>query len=112
MAFEHVNSVLLADIGSVHTRLALIDIVEGQYRFVAGARTRTTAEAPLGSVNIGLDRAAQAITAATGRRLIGPGAESLFLMPESDGHGSTVPGDRRSAPGGPCACCWSASRRK
>jgi len=87
MAFEHVNSVLLADIGSVHTRLALIDIVEGQYRFVAGARTRTTAEAPLGSVNIGLDRAAQAITAATGRRLIGPGAESLFLMPESDGHG-------------------------
>lgn len=87
MAFEHVNSILLADIGSVHTRLALIDVVEGQYRFVAGARVRTTAEAPLGSVGIGLDRAAQQITEATGRKLIVPGSESLFLMPETNGHG-------------------------
>ena len=31
MAFEHVSSVLVADIGSVHTRLLLIDLVEGQY---------------------------------------------------------------------------------
>ncbi|WP_119065149.1 glutamate mutase L [Aggregatilinea lenta] len=87
MAFEHVNSILLADIGSVHTRLALVDVVEGQYRFVAGARVRTTAEAPLGSVGIGLDRAAQQITAATGRTLIVPGSESPFLMPEANGHG-------------------------
>ena len=29
MAFEHVNSLLVADIGNVHTRLVLIDVVEG-----------------------------------------------------------------------------------
>ncbi|HML22036.1 MAG TPA: glutamate mutase L [Aggregatilinea sp.] len=87
MAFEHVHSILLADIGSVHTRLALIDVVEGQYRFVAGGRARTTAEAPMGNVSFGLDRAAQQITDATGRRLIAPDSESLFIMPETNGHG-------------------------
>jgi len=87
MALDNVNSVLVADFGSVHTRLALIDLVEGQYRLVASARARSTAEPPLGNAAIGLDRAAQTITDLTGRRLLGRGPGEMLLLPETGGHG-------------------------
>ena len=87
MAMERVNSVLVADIGNVHTRLLLIDLVEGQYRLVASARARTTAEPPLGNVTLGLDYAAQSMTELIGRVLISQDGEHLFLTPESGGHG-------------------------
>ncbi len=56
---DDINSILVADIGSVHTRLVLIDMVEGQYRLIASSRARTTAEPPLNNVSLGLDHAAQ-----------------------------------------------------
>ena len=87
MAFEHVNSFLVGDIGNVHTRLVLIDLVEGQYRLIASARARTTAQPPLGNVSLGLDHAAQNITSLIGRELISGDSDQLFLTPESGGHG-------------------------
>ncbi len=86
-SFDHINSILVADIGNVHTRLVLIDIVEGQYKLVASARSRTTAEPPLGSASLGIEHAAQHLTSLIGRRLLGPSAEQMFQIPETNGHG-------------------------
>jgi uncharacterized protein (TIGR01319 family) len=84
---QDLNSILVADIGSVHTRLILIDVVEGQYRLVASSRAHTSAEPPLGSVSLGLDHAAQEMTDLIGRRFIDESGEQLFISPEQDGHG-------------------------
>ena len=87
MAFEHVNSLLVADIGSVHTRLVLIDLVEGQYRLIASSRSRTTAAPPLGNVSLGLERAADTMAHQIGRGLLSLEADQMFIMPETGGHG-------------------------
>ncbi len=87
MGVEHVNSILVADLGSVHTRLALIDLVEGQYRLIASSRARTTAEPPLGRATLGLDRAAQRMSELIGRQIVDEHGDGLLLMPESEGHG-------------------------
>lgn len=88
MSFEHVTSVLVADVGSVHTRLLLIDLVEGQYRLVAATRARTTADPPLGRATLGLEDAAQRMTDLIGRRLVAAEPDQLFVMPEQNGHGA------------------------
>src|SRR5690606_41953477 len=88
MTFEHVSSVLVADIGSVHTRLLLIDLVEGQYRLVAATRARTTASPPLGRATLGLEDAAQRMTNLIGRKLVSNEPDELFVMPERNGHGA------------------------
>lgn len=87
MSFEHINSVLIADIGSVHTRLVLFDLVEGQYRLVASSRARTTAEPPIGSAVFGLEHAAENMSAQIGRQLLSPEPEHTFVIPETSGHG-------------------------
>lgn len=87
MAYESVNSILVADIGNVHTRLALVDLVEGQYRLITSARARTTAQPPLGKVSLGLEHAAQHITDLIGRELLSRDGEHFFLTPEVEGHG-------------------------
>lgn len=88
MAFEHVNSVLVADIGSVHTRLLLIDLVEGQYRLVASTRARTTAAPPLGRATLGVEDAAQRMTAQIGRKLAASDPDHIFTIPEARGQGA------------------------
>ena len=87
MSFVNVNSALIADVGSVNTRLVLIDLVEGQYRLVSSARARSTAEPPLNSVGTGLERAIAQMTALTGRALISPDPEQMLLIPETGGQG-------------------------
>ncbi|MBN1963982.1 MAG: glutamate mutase L [Anaerolineae bacterium] len=88
MAFEDINSVLVADIGNVHTRLLLIDLVEGQYRLISSSRARSTAEPPLSSVSLGLEHAARHMTELSGRQLINPEGKQLFIIPEVEGHGA------------------------
>lgn len=39
---QHVKSILAVDFGTANTRSSLIDLVDGQYRLVASAATRTT----------------------------------------------------------------------
>ncbi len=73
------NAVLVADFGNVHTRLVLIDLVDGQYRLVASSRARTTAEPPLGQVALGLEHAADAMTRLTGRTLLDADSDSMFV---------------------------------
>ncbi|MBI5957500.1 MAG: glutamate mutase L [Chloroflexi bacterium] len=87
MSTENINSILVADLGNVHTRLVLIDLVEGQYRLIASARARTTAEPPLGKVALGLEHAVQSLTNLIGREILSRDGENLFITPESGGHG-------------------------
>ena len=87
MSFVNVNSALITDVGSVNTRLVLVDLVEGQYRLVSSSRARSTAEPPLNSVSAGLERAVRQMTALTGRGLLSPDPEQMLIMPETGGQG-------------------------
>lgn len=54
---QDADSLLLLNIGTVHTRASLVDIVERQYRMVATAECTTTAEAPFPDVGEGIRHA-------------------------------------------------------
>ena len=47
------ESVLAIDIGSVHTRALLFDVVDNRYRFLSGGSALTTAGAPYFDVGEG-----------------------------------------------------------
>ncbi|MBN2472881.1 MAG: glutamate mutase L [Anaerolineae bacterium] len=78
---DDIRSIIAADFGSVTTRAVLIDLVNGAYRMVARAETRTTADDPLRDVAIGLYRALAQISEATGRELL-TGDRRSILIPE------------------------------
>ncbi len=67
---EPSGAILAVDIGSVHTRALLFDIVEGAYRFVAYGEAPTTTGAPWNNAIEGVYHALQQISQATGRTLI------------------------------------------
>lgn len=60
------ESLLVADCGSVNTKVGLVDWVDGIYRFVGAGTAATTPD----DVGIGVSRAVQQIEARTGRHLI------------------------------------------
>jgi uncharacterized protein (TIGR01319 family) len=64
------SAILAADFGSIHTRLVLLDLVDGAYRLVAQAQARTTAGFPYNDIGLGLQHAAQEISSVTGRVLL------------------------------------------
>jgi len=80
------DSVLSIDVGTINTRAALFDVVDGRYRFIASGTAPTTVDAPykdIGeSVGIALDR----LQAITGRVIIG--SDGSFIIPTRiDGSG-------------------------
>lgn len=80
-----VGSILMADIGSMGTKLSLFDTVNGRYRFVAGGRAVTTTHPSQADVSLGVSRACRQIELVTGRRLMD---SSGVLTPEAqDGTG-------------------------
>ena len=74
------SAILAADIGSVHTRLVLLDLVDGAYRLVAQSQARTTAGFPYNDIGYGLQHAVQEISNATGRVLLDQ--EGFLITPE------------------------------
>ena len=62
-----IDSILLADCGTVMTKVVLLDRVGGQYRFVARGEALTTAEYPWSDVTAGVRHAVEQITNVTGR---------------------------------------------
>jgi hypothetical protein len=64
-----VGAVLAVDIGSLHTRAVLFDILGGEYRFIARSSAATTSEAPFGDVTAGVSNAVRELEQITGRRL-------------------------------------------
>ncbi|HKJ27585.1 MAG TPA: glutamate mutase L, partial [Anaerolineales bacterium] len=72
------GSLLTVDIGSVHTRAALFDIVEGRARFLAAGRSQTTAAAPLLDASEGMRFAMEQVEQISGRILIGQDGRPLI----------------------------------
>lgn len=87
MAQQEMNAVLVADLGNVHTRVVLIDLVEGQYRLVASARARSTAQAPHSRAALSLERAAAELEQITGRILLNPGSPAIFTVNDGEDDG-------------------------
>ncbi|MBN1246297.1 MAG: glutamate mutase L [Anaerolineae bacterium] len=74
MAESHnIESILVADCGTVITKLLLIERVADSYRFVAQAEAQTTAKPPWNDLSVGVIEAAQELEAMTGRTLYGRG---------------------------------------
>jgi hypothetical protein len=70
MAEAHkIESILIADCGTVLTKLSLVERVEGSYRFVAQAYSQTTAMEPWNDLSVGVVKAVQELESITGRHL-------------------------------------------
>jgi hypothetical protein len=78
-----IGSILLADCGTVMTKVVLLDRVGGQYRFIARGEAPTTTEYPWSDVTAGIRHAGEQISEVTGRTLFG--ATGDMLSPEQGG---------------------------
>lgn len=95
------ESVLALDIGSIHTRALLFDVVDGQYRFIAAGLAPNTSTAPYFDVTEGVLQAIQKLQELTARKLL-DGRTQLIIPSQADGSGvdqmsvtfSTGPGMR------------------
>ncbi len=84
MAHEYrLESILAADCGNVTTSAVLIDLVKGQYRFVAHGEAFSTLDEPNANINVGLRRAVREVERISGRRLLSP--KGYLLIPEQGG---------------------------
>ncbi len=80
MAENRNGAILAADFGSVHTRLVLLDTVDGSYRLVARAAGRSTADFPFNDISTGLTRVIEELSSITGRTLMDGGQQ--IITPE------------------------------
>ena len=80
---KHIGSILLADCGTVTTKVVLLEQVAGQYRFVARGEALTTAEPPWSNVAAGVRHAVEQISEATGQRFFDAGGD--LISPASAG---------------------------
>lgn len=76
-----VNSLLVADCGSVFTKVSLFGLVEGQYRLMARGEAATTIRPPQEDITTGIIQAINVIEFITGRRFI---SEGRILSPEQE----------------------------
>jgi hypothetical protein len=79
------RSILAADCGSVFTKVALLGVVEGQYRLLARAETPTTAFPPYRDITVGLLQAIYELERITGRRIASRG--QIITPEQTDGDG-------------------------
>lgn len=81
------TSILVADVGSVATKVGLIDLVAGEYRLIGATRTLTTADPPYEDVMLGVRQGVMQLQALTGRRLMD--AQNALIKPtRMDGDGT------------------------
>ncbi len=73
------NSLMVADCGSVFTKVSLFGLVEGQYRLMARGEAPTTLSAPQEDITAGVIQAINVIEYVTGRRLVD---ENRIISPE------------------------------
>src|SRR5581483_4135059 len=79
-----INSLLVADCGTVFTKVSLFGLVEGQFRLMARGEAPTTAT-PHGDITRGI---LQAIESITGRRFAAQGR--IITPEEADGDGVDI----------------------
>jgi MutL protein len=75
------NSLLVADCGSVFTKVSLFGLVEGQYRLMARGEAPTTTSAPQEDITQGIIQAINVIEYITGRRFVD---KQRIISPEQD----------------------------
>lgn len=73
------SSILVADCGTVFTKVSLLGLVEGQYRLMSCGEAPTTVSAPYEDITQGIIQAINQIEFITGRRLV---ADGRILSPE------------------------------
>lgn len=74
-----VETILAIDLGSVFTRVTLLDVVNGQYHFIASTSAPTTVNAPYRDVSESVHVALDQLTEITGRRFAD--AEHHLILP-------------------------------
>lgn len=79
------ESILAIDLGSVHTRALLFDVVEGQYRFIGSGSAASTANAPFRDIGEGFHQAVLDLQEKIGRTLIEN--DTLILPSREDNTG-------------------------
>lgn len=80
------NSILVTDVGSVATKVGLIDLVAGEYRLLGATRTLSTVDPPYEDLMIGVRQGIMQLEALTGRRLLD--SQNRLLKPTRlDGDG-------------------------
>ncbi len=84
-----VNSVLTIEIGSIHTRAVLFDVVEESYQFIAAGSAPSTHQGPFFDVTKGIFNAISRLQEITGRFLVA--ANGSLIIPS---HGSVEGVDR------------------
>src|SRR5579884_2326818 len=82
-----INSLLVADCGTVFTKVSLFGLVEGQFRLMARGEAPTTAT-PHGDITKGIMQAIETIESITGRRFIAQGR--IITPEEADGDGVDI----------------------
>ncbi len=75
------ESILIADCGSTTTKVVLLDVVQGQYRFVAYAEAPSTVNDPWDDVSVGIVHAIRRMEATLGRTMLD--ADGRLLRPET-----------------------------
>jgi hypothetical protein len=84
-----IDSILAADCGSTMTKVILIDVIDGQYRFVAQGEALSTIEPPPADVLLGVRHAIGQIEEATGRLLLDEQGQ-LITPEQASGNGVDV----------------------
>src|SRR6059036_3677377 len=79
------SSILVADCGSVFTKVSLFGLVEGQYRLMARGEAPTTIAPPQDDITTGVIQAINVIEFITGRRFVEDG--SIISPERANGHG-------------------------
>ena len=79
------DSLLAIDVGTVTTRAALFDVVEGYYRFIASGDAPTTAAAPYKDLSEGVRQAIENLQIVTGRKFLGD--DQRLIVPAQEGRG-------------------------
>jgi uncharacterized protein (TIGR01319 family) len=83
MADRQVGSILAVDCGTTTTKAILLDVADGQYRFVARSQVPSTAGAPWHDITTGIYHAVRQITETTGRPMLDNNKQ--LIMPERGG---------------------------
>jgi hypothetical protein len=81
-----IESILAADCGATTTRVLLLDVADGQHRFVAQGQAPTSVAPPHNDIVVGVIQAIRQLESITGRRLLDD--DDKLIRPErSDGSG-------------------------
>ena len=85
VSLDTAESLLAVDVGTITTRAAFFDVVEGRYRFIGSGNAPTTAVAPYRDISEGVRQAIENLQIVTGRKFLGEGYQLIMPTSESGG---------------------------